>query len=140
MRSLLSAAALMLSLFAASAWATNPIGEVVDAGDGMAQRMLEMALKTEVAATDPRIVPVRKQLLGVAKASGETEMAVAAACVRAARYLFDADHLPATSVDVLEGLAKQRGPRALSDLVGAYVAARRNSSGKTHAEALAALK
>ena len=72
--------------------------------------------------------------------SGETEMAVAAACTRAARFIFDATRSPATPLDVLDGLLAQKVRAPMSDAIGRYVEARRNAAGKTHAEAVAALK
>lgn len=105
-----------------------------------AQRLVELSVRQEVAATDPLVAQARAQLKRAAQASGEDEQAVAAASVRAARYIFDATKAPATPLDVVEAVAAKGKGRALSDTIGAYVQARRNSAGKTHAEALAAMK
>jgi len=127
-------------LLVPAALAATPLEIVTDDAGSIAQRLLTLSTQQEVPATDARVAPTQAKLTKVAKATGETEQAVAAACTRAARFLFDATRTPATPVDVLEGLAAKGGSRSLSDMVGAYVAARRNSSGRTHAEALAAMQ
>ena len=140
MRSLLLALPVALSFLAAPALAANPVETVTEAGAGLAQRLVELSLKQEVAANDPRVVQAQGQLKKVTKLTGESEQAVAAACTRAARFIFDATKSPATPLDVLDALAAKGGGRPMNDTIGAYVAARRNAAGKTHAEALAAMK
>jgi len=83
---------------------------------------------------------LRRLVFPLLLATGETEMAVAAACTRAARFIFDATRSPATPLDVLDGLLAQKVRAPMSDAIGRYVEARRNAAGKTHAEAVAALK
>jgi hypothetical protein len=104
------------------------------------QLPLSLAAKQDVSGNDPRVVRARGQMAKAIKATGETEQAVAAACTRAARFIFDATKSPATSVEVLDALAEKGAGRPMSDTIGRYVEARRNSAGKTHAEAMAALK
>lgn len=134
MRRLLSCLALAAALLA-------PLSSLAAAGDGSAaQRLVELSLKQEVAATDPRVAQAQAQLKKAAKAAGEDEQAVAAASVRAARFLFDATKAPVTPLDVVDAVAARGKGRPLADTVGAYVEARRNSAGKTHAEALSAMK
>ena len=141
MRSLLLSLPVALSFLAAPALAANPVETVTEAGAGLAQRLVELSLKQEVAANDPRVAQAQGQLKKVTKLTGESEQAVAAACTRAARFIFDATKSPATPLDVLDALAaKGASGRAMNDTIGAYVAARRNAAGKTHAEALAAMK
>ncbi len=131
---------LAVSLPAAPVLASSPVDAVTESGAGVAQRMVELSLRQEVAAGDPRVAQTQAQLKKATRITGETEQAVAAACTRAARFIFDATKAPATPLDVLDALAAKGAGRPMSDTVGAYVAARRNSAGKTHAEALAAMK
>lgn len=140
MRPLLLALSAALSLLAVPALAANPVQAVTESGSGVAQRLVELSTKDEVAATDPRVAQAQAQLKKAAKATGESEQAVAAACTRAARFIFDATKSPATPLDVLDALAAKGAGRPMNDSVGAYVAARRNAAGKTHAEAMAAMK
>ncbi|MFC5302409.1 hypothetical protein [Azospira restricta] len=140
MRPLLLALSAALSLVAVPALAANPVQAVTESGSGVAQRLVELSTKDEVAATDPRVAQAQAQLKKAAKATGESEQAVAAACTRAARFIFDATKSPATPLDVLDALAAKGAGRPMNDSVGAYVAARRNAAGKTHAEAMAAMK
>jgi hypothetical protein len=121
--------------------ATTPLESVTaESGESIPQRMVSLAAKQDVSGNDPRVVRARGQMAKAIKATGETEQAVAAACTRAARFIFDATKSPATSVEVLDALAEKGAGRPMSDTIGRYVEARRNSAGKTHAEAMAALK
>lgn len=140
MRSLLLALPVVFSLLAVPAHAANPVEAVTESGAGVARRLVELAAKQEVAASDPRVAQTQAQLKKATQATGESEQAVAAACTRAARFLFDATKAPATPLEVLDALAAKGKGRPMSDTVGAYVAARRNAAGKTHAEAMAAMK
>lgn len=134
MRHLLPALCLSLTL-------SLPLPVSANTADGgAAQRLVELSLRQEVTAADPLVVQTWAQLKKAAKASGEDEQAVAAASVRAARFIFDATKAPATPLDVVDAVAAKGRGRPLSDTIGAYVEARRNSAGKTHAEALAAMK
>lgn len=140
MRPLLLALPVAFSLLAAPALAANPVEAVTETANGVAQRLVELSTRQEVAAADPRVAQTQAQLKQATRATGESEQAVAAACTRAARFIFDATRAPATPLDVLDALAAKGAGRAMSDTVGAYVAARRNAPGKTHAEALAAMR
>lgn len=136
-------ALLLLSFFlpALAAATASPLESVTARGEeSIPQRMVSLSVKQEVAESDPRVALVRKQMAKAVKVTGETEQAVAAACTRAARFIFDATKAPATSIDVLEALAEKGAGRPMSDTIGRYVEARRNAAGKTHAEAMAALK
>lgn len=139
MRLLLTLSLTILS-FLSPAIAANPVEAVTDHGAGIVQRMVELSLRQEVSATDVRVTQAQSRMNAVTKATGETEQAVAAACTRAARFIFDATKAPATSLDVLDALAVKGGRRPMNETIGLYVAARRNSAGKTHAEALAGMK
>lgn len=144
MRSLLLALSVVLpvtlSVLPTPLLAANPVEAVTESGAGIAQRLVELAAKQEVAATDPRVATTQAQLKKATQLTGESEQAVAAACTRAARFIFDATKAPATPLDVLDALAAKGKGRSMSDTIGAYVAARRNAAGKTHAEAMAAMK
>ncbi|MFA7291136.1 MAG: hypothetical protein WC023_02705 [Rhodocyclaceae bacterium] len=138
MRSLFLLSCLLPALAIA---ATTPLESVTARGEeSIPQRMVSLAAKQDVAANDPRVVHARAQMAKAIKATGETEQAVAAACTRAARFIFDATKSPATSLDVLDALVEKGAGRSMSDTIGHYVEARRNAAGKTHAEAMAALK
>jgi hypothetical protein len=138
MRALFLLSCLLPALAVAAA---SPLESVTTRGEeSIPQRMVSLAVKQELAETDPRVVLARKQMAKAIKATGETEQAVAAACTRAARFIFDSTKSPATSLDVLEALADKGAGRPMSDTIGRYVEVRRNSAGKTHAEAMAALK
>jgi hypothetical protein len=138
MRALFLLSCLLPALAVAAA---SPLESVTTRGEeSIPQRMVSLAVKQELAETDPRVVLARKQMAKAVKATGETEQAVAAACTRAARFIFDSTKSPATSLDVLEALADKGAGRPMSDTIGRYVEVRRNSAGKTHAEAMAALK
>ena len=126
---------LLLAFASGHALAANPVEAVTEGGS-----VAQLSLKQEVADNDSRVLAADRQLKAAAQATGETEMAVAAACTRAARFIFDATRSPATPLDVLDGLLAQRVRAPMSDAIGRYVEARRNAAGKTHAEAVAALK
>jgi hypothetical protein len=138
MRSLFLLSCLLPALAIAAA---TPLESVTaEGGESIPQRMVSLSVKQEVAANDPRVVRARSQMVKAMKATGETEQAVAAACTRAARFLFDSTKSPATSVEVLDALAEKGAGKPMSDTIGRYVEARRNSATKTHAEAMVALK
>lgn len=121
--------------------AVTPLESVTAGGaESIPQRMVSLAAKQDVAANDPRVQRASAQMAKAMKATGETEPAVAAACTRAARFIYDSTKSPATSLEVLDALAEKGAGRPMSDTIGRYVEARRNSAGKTHAEAMAVLK
>lgn len=82
---------------------------------------------------------VRKQLAAAARLTGEEAPAVAAASIRAARFIFDATKAQASPLDVLDAVVQRGKGRPLAETIGLYVQARRQAAGKTHAEALAAM-
>ena len=133
---------LLFSLLPALVLATaSPLETVTAAGkESIAQRMVSLSTRQEVPENDPRVVRTKAQMAKAMKNTGETEQAVAAACTRAARFLYDSTKSPASSLDVLDALAEKGAGRSMSDSIGRYVEARRNAAGKTHAEAMAALK
>ena len=106
----------------------------------VALRLVESSAKQAVPADDPRVAKVRGQLAQVVKATGENEQAVAHACNRNARYLFDVAQLRVSPLEVLEALATQaRGSRPLTEMTGRYFDLRTKQK-LDHAGALAALK
>lgn len=109
-------------------------------GENVAHRLVAFALGAEVAEDDSRVVKAREWLARTAKATGEDERAIAASCVRAARYFLDLTRVRASPLETLEGVASIAKPRlAMSDALMNYVEARRKTAGKSHAEAMAAL-
>lgn len=104
------------------------------------QRLVELSYQESVPPTDARVTAVRAQLQKAVKLTGEEPMAVVAACVRAARFLFDATKVPVAPVDVLDAVAAHGKGRPLADTVGLYVEKRRNSASKTHAETMGAMR
>lgn len=132
--------ALALLLPVAALAAASPLEAVTAGGEeSIPQRMVSAAVRQDVPAADPRVLRATQQMKRAMKNTGEGEQAVAAACTRAARFIFDATKAPATALDVLDALAEKGSGRPMSDTVGRYVEARRNSAGKTHAEAMAAM-
>lgn len=67
-----------------------------------ARRLLEASLREEIPAHHPRLAQTREQLQRLAKLSGESEQAIAQACVRNARYAFDAARIDVRPLEVLE--------------------------------------
>lgn len=120
--------------------AATPLESVTAGGESIPQRMVSLAAKEDVAASDARVLRAREQMARAMKNTGEAEPAVAAACTRAARFIFDSTKSPATSLEVLDALAEKGRGRPMSDSIGRYVEARRNAPGKTHAEAMATMK
>jgi hypothetical protein len=96
------------------------------------------ALGNDVAESDARVVRTRGQLEQVAKVTGETPEAVAAACVRTAGWFFDVTRTRATSLEMLDALVKlARAGTPMQDTLREYIQARRQVAGHGHAEALA---
>jgi hypothetical protein len=92
-----------------------------DPETNFSQRLVEVSVSQEVAANDPRVATAREQLARVAKLTGETEQAVAYACMRNARYIFDATRQRVTPLEVLEALAKHApAGKPLSDATQRY--------------------
>lgn len=137
MKRFLLAVALLLPMLVAAQPSTP---DFVAEGDHVVQRFVAFALRTEVAENDPRVVQAGDWLARAARATGEEDRAVAAACVRAARFFQDLTRVRANALEPLEALATTAKPgQAMSDVLMAYVEARKSAAGKSHAEALAAL-
>ena len=110
-------------------------------GDHLAQRLAAFALRENVADNDPRVVQADDWLARAAAATGEEDRAVAAACVRTAKFLLDGTRVKAHALEPLEALATAARPGAtMSDGLMAYVRARQQAPNKSHAEAMAALR
>jgi len=110
-----------------------------DPGANLPQRLVEASLNQDVPASDPRVARTKEQLAQVMKATGETEQAVAAACMRNARYIFDVSHQRVSALEVLEALAKYAPPgKPMNDTTQRYFNLRAKEK-LGHAEALKAL-
>lgn len=108
--------------------------------DNVALRFTAFALRTELAATDARVVRTRDWLTRAAQSTGEDERAVAAACVRAARFFQDLTRQPANALEPLEALARTAKPgEPMGDVLLHYIEARKQAADKSHAAALNAL-
>lgn len=137
MKRFLLVAALLLSPLVAAQPSTP---DFVAEGGHVAQRFVAFSLRMEVAENDPRVVQAGDWLVRAAKATGEEDRAIAAACVRAARFFQDLTRVRANAMEPLEALATAAKPgQAMSDVLMAYVETRRRAAGKSHAEALAAM-
>ena len=137
MKRFLLLAALLLSALV-SAQPSTP--DFVAEGDHIAQRFVAFSLRAEVAEDDPRVAQAGDWLARAAKATGEEDRAVAAACVRAARFFQDLTRVRANALEPLEALATAAKPgQAMSDVLMAYIEARSKSAGKSHAAALATM-
>ena len=135
-RFLLVAALLFAPLAAVQAAPSFILAE----GDDVAHRLTAFSLRAEVAANDPRVAQARDWLARAVKATGEEERAIAAACVRTAKYFQDLTRVRATPLETLEALATTaKHGQAMSDVLLAYVETRRKLDGMGHAQALAAL-
>jgi hypothetical protein len=110
-------------------------------GAHLAQRFTAFALREDVAEADPRVARTRDWLARAAQATGEEEGAIAAACVRTAKFLQDGARVRASALEPLEALATAAKPgRTMSDGLMAYVEARKQAPDKSHAAAMAALR
>lgn len=87
-----------------------------------AQRLLEASLREEIPAQHPRLAPTREQLQRLAMLSGESTQAIAQACIRNARYAFDAARIDVRPLEVLEAatLHAQAG-KPLSETTQRYI-------------------
>jgi hypothetical protein len=105
-----------------------------------AQRLLEVSLRQDIPANHPRLAKTREQLQHVAKLSGESEQAVAQACMRNARFAFDAARIDVRPHEVLEAAALYApAGKPLSETTQRYIDLRVNKK-LDHAKALAAFK
>lgn len=112
-----------------------------DADADAAMRVVAVAAGEDVAASDARVTRARQWLAQAMKATGETdERAVAAACVRLSRHLFDVTKQRANPLEVLEALATRAPPgRPLQETTQRYFDLRAKQK-LDHAAALAAMK
>jgi hypothetical protein len=100
------------------------------------RRLVEITYKQDIPANDPRLAKTREQLQQVAKATGETEQGVAQACMRNARYIFDASKTYVSPLEVLEALAKYvPSGKPLTEMTRHYVELRLKQK-LGHADAL----
>lgn len=137
MKPLLPLIALLAALCAVPA--SQAAGLSDDNEMNVPQRLLEVSLGQDVPPGDPRVAKVREQLAKVAKATGETEQAVAQGCMRNARYIFDFSRQRVSPLEVLEALVKHApAGQPLSATTQRYFNLRVNQK-LGHADALAAL-
>lgn len=128
-------------LFAATAQAERPARVTVLEGDNLALNVVAASLREDVAPNDARVAQARAWLDKAVKTSGEDEKAVAAQCERTSRWFFDLTRTKATSLEMLEALATfGKAGTPMQDTMRDYVAARRQTANKSHAEAMAALR
>jgi hypothetical protein len=105
-----------------------------------AQRLLEASLREDIPENHPRLAKAREQIKRLAKLSGESEQTVAQACMRNARYAFDAARIDVRPHEVLEAAALYApAGKPLSETTQRYIDLRVNKK-LDHAKALAALK
>jgi len=136
MKRLIVAAAALFSLAATA----DPAKVTVLEGDDPARGIVASSLREDVAGGDPSVAAARAWLAKAAKAYGEDQKAVAAHCERTARWFVDMTRTRATPLEMLEALALLVKPGlTMQDAMRGYVEARRATTGKTHAEALAKL-
>jgi hypothetical protein len=105
-----------------------------------AQRLLEVSLREDIPANHPRLAKTREQLQRLARLTGENEQTVAQACMRNARYAFDAARIDVRPHEVLEAAAlyAQAG-KPLSETTQRYIDLRVNQK-LDHVKALTAFK
>jgi hypothetical protein len=105
-----------------------------------AQRLLEASLREDIPENHPRLAKTREQIKRLAKLSGETEQTVAQACMRNARYAFDAARIDVRPHEVLEAAALYApAGKPLSETTQRYIDLRVKQK-LDHAKALAAFK
>jgi hypothetical protein len=133
--------ALALLLFSLGATAERPARVTVLEGDNLALNIVAASGREDIAAGDPLVAKARGWLNAAVKSSGEDEKAVAAQCERTSRWFFDLTRTRATTLEMLEALAVLgRAGTPMQDTLRDYVAARRQTADKSHAEAMAALR
>jgi hypothetical protein len=131
--------ALALLVFSLGAAAERPARVTVLEGDNLALNIVAASGREDVAAGDPLVAKARGWLNAAVKSSGED--AVAAQCERTSRWFFDLTRTRATTLEMLEALAVLgRSGTPMQDTLRDYVAARRQTADKSHAEAMATLR
>lgn len=137
MKRTLAIACLLLSL---GAHAERPARVTVLEGDNLALNLVVASVREDVAPNDARVVQARAWLDKAVKVSGEDEKAVAAQSERTSRWFFDLTRTKATALEMLEALAVLgKAGTPMQDTMRDYVAARRQTANKSHAEAMATL-
>lgn len=102
--------------------------------------MTAVSIRQDLAAGDPRLAQTRNQLDQVSRVTSETPSAIAYACSRYVGHLHDAAQIEATSLELLDALARfARAARPLNDTLRDYVAARKTAEKRDHAGAMAIL-
>ena len=105
-----------------------------------AQRLLEVSLRQDIPDNHPRLAKTREQLQRLVKLTGENEQTIAQACMRNARYAFDAARIDVRPHEVLEAAALYApAGKPLSETTQRYVDLRVNQK-LDHPKALAAFK
>ncbi|MEW6513596.1 MAG: hypothetical protein AB1443_06320 [Pseudomonadota bacterium] len=106
----------------------------------VAQRLLEVSLRQDIPANHPRLAQTREQLQRLVNITGENEQTIAQACMRNARYAFDAARIDVRPHEVLEAAARYaQSGKPLSETTQRYVELRAKQK-LDHAGALAAFK
>lgn len=110
-----------------------------DGIDGAA-RLVSLSAGEDIAASDPRVARTREKIAEVLRLTGETDdRAVAAACVRLSRHLFDVTKQRVSPLDVLDALAVPTSTGSLQERARRYFDLRSKQK-LDHAAALAAMK
>ena len=105
-----------------------------------AQRLLEVSLRQDIPANHPRLAQTREQLQRLARLTGENEQMIAQACMRNARYAFDAARIDVRPHEVLEAAAMYApAGKPLSETTQRYIDLRVNKK-LDHVKALSAFK
>lgn len=127
---------LLLAAFLAFSAQASGLPEQTNA----AQRLASLSANEELAASDARVKTTAATLDRVEKNTGEEPMAIAAACTRYARYLFDAAKIKASPLELLEALDRHaRKGTPINETLQRYVAARQAAASRGHAEAMTAM-
>lgn len=127
---------MMLAALAAFSAYASGVPEETDA----AQRLASMAAHEELPVTDARVVATAKTLVKISRATGEEPLAIAAACTRYSRHLFDAARIAASPLELLEALDRLgRKGAPINETLLRYVEARKAAPASPHGEVLAAL-
>jgi len=105
-----------------------------------ARRLLEVSLRQDIPENHPRLAQTREQLQRLVKLTGENEQTIAQACMRNARYAFDAARIDVRPHEVLEAAARYApSGKPLNETTQRYIELRVNKK-LDHAGALAAFK
>ncbi|MCL2829966.1 MAG: hypothetical protein FWD77_04410 [Betaproteobacteria bacterium] len=109
-----------------------------EAKESPAQRILRVS--KEGATDAARVKTIDAWLAKVSQNTGETPDAIVHACMRNARYLFDAGKVRAAPVELLEALnTHSSATEPLNDTLHRYDAARLAAPKSSHADAMRAM-